>query len=176
MNFDLNKSIALLERTPKAMRSLFYDLPFDWNHINEGPNTWSVFDIMGHLIHGELTDWIPRARIILSEEIQDKTFVPFDRFAQEKTSVGKSIQQLIDEFESLRIQNIDTMKSWKLGDKELELKGIHPDLGEVNLRQLIASWTVHDMSHLYQISRVFVKHYGEDVGPWSNYIRILKEN
>ena len=174
MNFSINKSIALLTRTPKVFKSLFYDLNFGWDEINDGPNTWNAFDIIGHLIHGEQTDWIPRARLILSES-KDKTFDPFDRFAQEKLSVGKTMNELLDQFEELRIENLDTLKSWNLTQLDLNKTGIHPELGLVTLKQLISTWTIHDVAHLNQISRVLIKHYSEDVGPWAEYTRLLKK-
>lgn len=172
MNFDLTKSIELLERTPKAYKALFYGLTSDWGTINEGENTWSAYNIIGHLIHGEKTDWIPRAKIILSDRA-DKTFEPYDRFAQERLYSHQTMDALLDEFERLRLQNLEELKSWSLTEKELRKIGIHPALGEVTLRQHLATWTIHDMAHLYQVSRVIVKHYGEDMGPWAQYTRIL---
>ncbi len=175
MNFSLPQSLELLKRTPQAYRALFYGLKFPWGEINEGDQTWSAYNILGHLIHGEKTDWIPRARIILSDSVSDKTFEPFDRFAQERLYHGKTIEELIEEFEELRERNLDELKSWDLREEQLELRGVHPDLGEVSLRQLLATWTIHDMSHLHQVSRVIVKHYTQDVGPWKAYSRIMKE-
>lgn len=174
MNFKLQKSIELLKRTPAAYKALFYQMPLDWTNANEGANTWSAFDIIGHLIHGEKTDWIPRAKIILSDA-SDKTFVPFDRFAQEKVSIGKTIEELIDELTLLRKQNVEELESWKLTEEDLSKTGIHPDpdLGMVTLKQLIATWTIHDIIHLNQVSRVMVKHYRQDVGPWTNYIKMF---
>ena len=175
MNFELNKSIELLERTPAAYKALFYGLSSEWGIINEGDKTWSAFDIIGHLIHGEKTDWIPRARIILSK-LNDKTFEPFDRFAQEEISKGKTLEMLIDEFTARRTENLKIVKSWNLTKEDLEKTGVHPHLGPVTLKQLIAAWTIHDMSHLHQVSRVVVKYYKNDAGPFAQYIRILKED
>ena len=172
MNFDLNKSIELLERTPRVYKSLFYGLSSDWGSIDEGENTWNAYNIIGHLIYGEQTDWIPRARIILSDT-KDKTFEPYDRFAQDKLFKGVAIDTLLDEFEVIRLKNIEELKSWNLTAQDLDKEGIHPDLGSVTLRELIATWTIHDLGHLNQISRVIVKHYGNDVGPWAKYSRIL---
>jgi hypothetical protein len=149
-------------------------MPYDWTSINEGPDTWSAFDIIGHLIHGEKTDWIPRARIFLDDRA-NKTFEPFDRFAQEKESLGKTIEELLVDFSHWRKTNLETLISWQLKDRHLDLKAFHPDLGEVTLRQHLATWTIHDAAHMYQVSRVIVKHYAEDVGPWKKYIRILQE-
>ena len=173
MNFDLKKSIEILERTPQVYNTLLANLEFGWDTINEGSETWSAYDILGHLIHGEKTDWIPRARIILSDKT-DKNFIPFDRFAQFKDSEGKTTEQLLEEFRILRNQNLEELKSWNLNDQLLNKTGIHPNLGEVTLRQLIATWTIHDVGHLHQLSRVMVKHYAEDVGPWAQYSGILK--
>ena len=175
MNFNLDKSIQLLQRTPTVLKSLFYQLEHEWTTVNEGPETWSAYDIVGHLIHGEQTDWIPRAKIILDESISDKTFEPFDRFAQKELSKGKTMEDLLEEFSSLRNSTLAELKSWNLTQDKLDKKGMHPELGEVTLRQLLATWTVHDLAHINQMSRVMAKHYANDVGPWKKYIRILKD-
>nr|WP_299386237.1 DinB family protein [Allomuricauda sp.] len=132
MNFDLNKSIQILERTPSVFNALFGGMDSNWHTINEGPRTWSAYDIVGHLIHGEQTDWIPRAKIILGDAT-DKTFMPFDRFAQEKLSKGKSMEDLLEEFTSLRESSLDQLKLMNITAQDLEKKGVHPDLGEVTL-------------------------------------------
>ena len=173
MNFNLNKSIEILTCIPKAMKTLLWDLSDEWIHANEGENTWSPYDVIGHLIHGEQTDWVPRMNIILSNK-EDKTFEPFDRFAQFHNSKGKSIHYLLEEFTQLRSENLDYLKSLNLTEKELALKGTHPALGKVTLKQLLATWVAHDLGHLAQISRVMAKHYTRDVGPWYEYINILK--
>ncbi len=173
MNFDLEKSIELLERTPQVYKVLLSNLKSDWGIINEGSGTWSAFDIIGHLIHGENTDWIPRAELILSSK-EIPTFEPFDRFAQKGISKDKTLDQLLDEFEVLRKQNLIKLKSWDLKNEELDKKGKHPDLGAVTLRQLISTWTIHDIGHLNQLSRVMIKHYKEDVGSWGEYSKILR--
>ncbi len=173
MNFDLKKSIELLERSPKTYETLFSNLNYDWNSINEGQNTWSAYNIIGHLIHGEKTDWIPRAKIILNQG--NKNFEPYDRFAQEKLYSTQTFEELIIEFKTLRINNVEILESWNLTEQDLSKEGIHPDLGIVNLKQLISTWTIHDMIHLNQISRVIVKHYEEDIGPWKKYVRLLNE-
>lgn len=129
---------------------------------------------MGHLIHGEKTDWIPRARKILGDK-EDKNFEPFDRFAQQHLSKGKTLDQLLDEFVALREENLTELRSWDLQDTDLDKQGIHPHLGPVTLRQLISAWTIHDISHLHQVSRVMVKHYAQDVGPFAQYLRILRD-
>jgi len=174
MNFSLNKSIDLLERTPDAFRALFHNSTENWDIINEGENTWSAYNIIGHLIHGEKTDWIPRAEIILGDS-DDKTFEAYDRFAQEKLYSSQTTDELLNEFKILRTENISKLRQWDLQEEDLNKRGIHPDLGNVSLRELISTWTIHDMSHLYQASRVIVKHYSDDVGPWRKYSRILKE-
>uniref|UniRef100_UPI0030C7F098 DinB family protein n=1 Tax=Yeosuana marina TaxID=1565536 RepID=UPI0030C7F098 len=145
----------------------------EWTLHNEGGETWSVFDVIGHLIHGEKTDWIPRIEIILSEN-PNKTFVSFNRFAQFQESNGKTLPQLLDEFKQLRQQNLEFFNQKNISIKELELKGIHPVFGKVTLSELISTWTVHDLNHLAQISRIMAKQYKNEVGPWLEYLRILK--
>ena len=174
MNFDLDQSIEILERTPRVFNELLHGLSSGWYLANEGPDTWSAFDIVGHLIHGEKTDWIPRAKIILGN-LPDKTFEPFDRFAQLKDSQAKSMTDLLVEFKELRTNNIGELKELNLQESDFARIGIHPDLGEVTLANLISTWTVHDMSHIYQVSRVLSKRYSKDVGPWKAYIRVIKD-
>lgn len=174
MNFTIEKSIEILERTPNVLNTMLQNISTDWTLNNEGGETWSVHDIIGHLIHGEKTDWIPRAEIILSEK-PDKTFEPFDRFAQFEESRGKSLTQLLDEFKILRKKNIELLRSKKLTDKNLEEKGIHPAFGEVTLSQLLSTWVVHDLNHIAQISRVMAKQYKSEVGSWVEYLRILQQ-
>jgi uncharacterized damage-inducible protein DinB len=173
MQFSLKQSLEILERTPFVIEVLLKNLSEDWTMNNEGPNTWSAFDVLGHLIHGEKTDWIPRMEIILSNR-EDKTFNPFDMKAHFKASDGKSLQQLLDEFKSLRSKNIDQLQSKKLTESDLNKKGIHPEFGEVTLREMLSTWVVHDLNHIAQISRVMGKQYESEVGPWKNYLGILK--
>jgi len=173
MNFSLSKSIEILERTPDVLITMLQNISPDWTSNNEGGETWSAYDIIGHLIHGEKTDWIPRMEIILSDK-QDKKFELFDRFAQFEQSKGKSLIQLLDEFKSLRQKNIELLCSKKLTDKDLAEIGIHPAFGEITLCQLLSTWTVHDLNHIAQISRVMAKQYKTDVGPWVEYLRILQ--
>lgn len=173
MKFTLEKSLEILERTPDILNTMLYDISADWTSKNEGDGTWSVYDVVGHLIHGEKTDWIQRADLILSEK-PDKTFEPFDRFAQFEESKGKTLTQLLDEFRRLRKKNIEHLQSKHLTDKNLETKGIHPVFGEVTLSQLLSTWVVHDLNHIAQISRVMAKQYKEEVGPWIKYLRILQ--
>ena len=174
MNFDLNKSIELLNRTPDMYSALFTNSEHRWDKIDEGAGTWNGYNIIGHLIHGEKTDWIPRAEIIMGND-GIKTFEPYDRFAQEKLYSTQTTEELLSEFRILRSKNIEKIKSWNLSKNDLDKKGIHPDLGIVTLRQLISTWTIHDLAHLNQISRVIVKHYSEDVGPWKKYTRLLNQ-
>lgn len=173
MEQDLQHTIALLERTPAALEALLRGLPADWTSHNEGENSWSVFDVIGHLIHGELTDWIPRAQRIL-ESGESRAFDPFDREAQFRDSAGKSLGQLLDEFARLRAESLVTLRAWDLGDEDLARRGRHPALGVVTLSQLLATWVGHDLTHLHQISRILAHQYREEVGPWSAYLGVLQ--
>ena len=172
MEFNLAQALPILERTPATLRTLLADLPSEWTDGNEGPETWSPFDVVGHLIHGERTDWIPRARIIL-EEGRSRPFEPFDRFAQFRDSAGKSLDQLLDEFAQLRAESLRTLKGWRLTEEQLVLQGEHPIFGAVTLRQLLSTWTAHDLSHIAQISRVMTKQYRDAVGPWRAFLPIM---
>ena len=172
MNFALGPGIAVLRKTPATLRALLDGLPEDWTAATEGPETWSPYDIVGHLIHGERTDWIPRARIILAQGAE-RTFTPYDRFAQYTESRGKSTAELLDEFARLRAENVATLRGWSLTQRELALEGVHPAFGPVTLEQLLATWTVHDLSHLAQTARVLAKQYREDVGPFRAYLPLL---
>jgi len=174
MNFTLEKSLEILERTPGLLLIMLQNISADWTSANEGGETWSAYDIIGHLIHGEKTDWIPRTEIILSAN-SDKAFTPFDRFAQFENSKGKSLHQLLKEFKLLRESNVEHLRSKKLTGKDLEKTGIHPAFGEVTLLQLLSTWVVHDLNHIAQISRVMAKQYKTEVGPWTAYLRILQE-
>lgn len=172
MSFQLTEAIAILERTPATFRGMLDGLNDVWTTANEGPDTFSAFDNVGHLIHGERTDWIPRARIILDQGAH-RRFDPYDRFAQVRESKGKSLARLLDEFENLRAENIATLRGWNLSDTELALEGEHPELGPVTLRQLLAAWVVHDLGHVAQTARVLSKRYREAVGPWRAYLPVL---
>jgi len=172
MIFQLAEGIAVLERTPAAFRALLGGLPDQWIAGNEGPDTFSPFDNLGHLIHGERTDWIPRARIILAHAA-DRRFEPYDRFAQVRESQGKRLGDLLDDFAELRANNLKTLRSWKLSDREFALEGEHPEFGPVTLRQLLATWVAHDLGHVAQTARVMAKQYREAVGPWRAYLPIL---
>jgi len=170
--FDLAEAVALLERTPSAFRALLAGLPEAWTTADEGPETFTAFDNVGHLVHGERTDWIPRARIILAQG-SDRRFAPFDRFAQQHESAGKTLGALLDEFATLRAGNVATLRRWSLTDAQLALVGEHPAFGAVTLRQLLATWVAHDLGHLAQTSRVMAKRYREAVGPWRAYLPVL---
>ena len=173
MEFELIKAVLILQRTPAVIRNLLIDLPSDWINKNEGENTWSPYDIVGHLIHGEKTDWMVRAEIILGSDA-DKLFEPFDRFAQFENSRGKSLDQLLDEFEKLRIDNLKRLSVMNPSETHLASEGIHPEFGAVTLKQLLSTWVVHDLGHISQIARVMAKQYKAEVGPWLEYIGILK--
>jgi uncharacterized damage-inducible protein DinB len=173
MQFEIEKSIQVLHRTPQVLTTMLDGISDDWTHKNEGEGTWSVFDIVGHLIHGEKTDWIPRAEVILSSE-KNKTFEPFDRFAQFDDSKGKSLDELLATFARLRSQSIEHLLSKGITVSQLELTGIHPVFGSVTLSQLLATWVVHDLNHIAQITRVMAKQYKVEVGPWREYLRILQ--
>jgi hypothetical protein len=172
MEQNLQHTISLLTRTPAVLDALLRDLPDAWTLTNEGNNTWSAFDIVGHLIHGERTDWMPRAKMVLQSG-ETQTFVPFDRWAQVRESEGKSLGQLLDEFARLRSENLNELRSLNLCDEDLERRGRHPALGVVTLSQLLATWAAHDLTHLHQLSRVMAYQYRGAVGPWSAYLGVM---
>lgn len=173
MDFQLSKTIEIISQTPATIQSLLGNLSDDWIYASDGENNWSAFDIIGHYIHGEETDWIPRAEIILAQR-ENTTFEPFDRFAQFETSKNKKLPELLETFAGLRQKNIETLKSWNLTGEQLKLKGIHPELGEVTLEQLLATWAVHDLTHIRQLVSVLAKQYAENVGAWKQYLSILQ--
>jgi len=173
MKQDLENTIALLARTPATLNALLRELPDAWTTVNEGEKTFNAFDVVGHLVHGERTDWMPRLQRIL-ESGESRAFDPFDRFAQERESQGKSLSQLLDEFAELRAQNLDRLRSLGLTGKQLELRGKHPRLGTVTLGNLLATWAAHDMTHLHQIARIMAHQYREAVGPWSVFLGVLQ--
>lgn len=168
----MTHALHILERTPAVFRALLAGLPGDWTAPNEGPDTFSAFDNVAHMIELERTDWIPRARMIL-EQGENRTFQPVDRFAHYEKSRGRSMTELLDEFARLRSENIDTLQGWSVTDAQLALEGEHPALGSVSLRQLLATWVVHDLSHLAQTSRVLAKQYRDAVGPWRTFLPVL---
>ena len=172
MRFHLASAQAVLERTPATFRALLFGLPDDWLHATEGPDTFSPFENLGHLIHGERTDWMPRLQVILAQG-ENRRFHPYDRFAQKIESQGKSLETLLKEFEELRARNLATLRSLTITDRELALEGEHPSLGTVTLQQLLATWVAHDLGHIAQTARVMAKQYREEVGPWRAYLPIM---
>ena len=173
MEFSLQASLQILERTPFVIETLLRGLDQEWTQNNEGGDSWSAFDIVGHYIHGEKTDWIPRMDIILGDDT-GKHFAPFDRFAQFEASKGKTLNTLLDEFKLLRAENILKLKSKSLTDELLMQTGIHPTFGSVTLKQLLSCWVVHDLNHIHQLSRVMAKQYQNEVGPWKEFLGVLK--
>lgn len=174
MTFNLQQSMDILSRTPAVLDTLLRGLPDAWLNSNEGEDTWSPHDILGHLIHGEKTDWMVRAKLILSQA-SDKTFEPFDRFVQMQEGPKKSLEELLTEFRSIRLQNLAELERLPITETALTKKGIHPDLGVVTLKELLATWVVHDLGHISQIVRVMGKRYKSEVGPWQAYLGILKQ-
>lgn len=172
MEFVLTDVALLLERTPHVLREMLVGLPDTWIRAIEGPDTWSPFDVVGHLLHGERTDWIPRARLILAQGA-NRRFDPFDRFAQFEESRGKELATLLEEFAVARRENLATLASWNLTEAQLGLEGEHPAFGLVTLRQLLATWVAHDLSHIVQVSRVMARQYRHAVGPWSEYLSVM---
>lgn len=172
MDFDLAAAVAVLERTPRGIRAMLDGLAPAWTDATEGPDSWSPRVVVGHLIHGERTDWIPRARIILAQG-QNRRFEPFDRFAQHRDSQGRSLATLLDDFTTLRAQSLATLAGWRVSDAQLALEGEHPEFGTVTLRQLLATWVAHDLGHIAQIARVMAKQYRDAVGPWRAYLPVL---
>lgn len=173
--FNLNNTIALLERIPASVDALLRGLPNLWVRGNEGKDTWSPYDIVGHLIEGERTDWMPRVRMIL-EHGEGRPFDPFDRFAQVKENKEKPLEQLLDDFARLRQESLSTLRALNLQPEDLSRRGRHPALGVVSLAELLATWAVHDLTHLHQLSRVMAYQYREAVGPWSAYLGVLRCN
>lgn len=172
MKFSLENAIGILERSPGVLRALLENQDEVWIMNNEGPGTFSPYDIVGHLVHGEKTDWVPRAKIILAHG-RSMPFTPYDRFAQIEESKGKTLSQLLNEFAILRNENLAWLKAQGLNESDLDKTGTHPALGEVSLRNLLATWVVHDLTHLAQAGRVMAKQYKEEIGPWTEYFRIL---
>ncbi len=175
MSFDLDLSIDVLRRTPATLRALLDGLGETWVRGTEGPETFSPFDVVGHLIDGEETDWIPRARIILARG-PDLRFEPYDRFRHRARNADRSLTSLLAEFARLRAANLELLSSWNLTARELDLPGEHPSLGRVTLRQLLAAWVVHDLGHVAQIARVMAKQYGNEVGPWVPFLPVLTDH
>jgi hypothetical protein len=173
MEHNLPQTMLLLARTPATLNAFLRDLPETWTLQNEGENTWSAFDVVGHMIHCQRTDWMPRARTVLQFG-ESQTFGPFDRWGHVRESQGKSLEQLLDEFAHFRSENLDELRALNLQQQDLERRGRHPALGVVTLSELLATWAVHDLTHLHQISRVMAHQYRDAVGPWSKYLGVLQ--
>jgi hypothetical protein len=171
--FRADEALAVLTRTPATLDALLRGLPDIWVRCNEGPDTWSAFDIVGHLIIGERTDWMPRVRIVLKDG-EARPFDPFDRFAQFKESQGKSLDHLLDDFACLRRENLAALQVLNLQQEDLTRRGRHPELGVVTLSELLATWAVHDLTHVHQLSRVMAHQYRDAVGAWSAYLGVLQ--
>lgn len=172
MQFDLERSCAVLERTPSVLTAMLAGLPSEWTTPNEGPDTWSAFDVVGHLIDGEETDWIPRAQIILAQG-ENRRFEPFDRFRHLTRNRGRRLPDLLQEFASLRAANLARLRAFDLTPAKLALEGEHPAFGRVTLEQLLATWVAHDLGHIGQVARVLAKQYADAVGPWREYLPVL---
>jgi len=175
VDFDLASSIYVLARTPATLQALLGGLAEPWLRGDEGPETFSPFDVVGHLIDGEETDWMPRARIILARG-EDPRFEPYDRFRHRQRNVGRSLASLLAELARLREANLELLRSWQLRPADLDLPGVHPSLGRVTLRQLLASWVVHDLEHVAQVARVMAKQYRAEVGPWLPFLPVLTDH
>ena len=175
MEFAIGPSIEVLERTPAVLHALLGGVSDAWVSGNEGPDTFSPFDVVGHLIDGEETDWMPRARIILARRA-DPRFEPYDRFRHRARNAERTMASLLAELALLRAANLDELRSWALGPEELALRATHPGLGPVTLRELLASWVVHDLEHVAQAARVMAKQYGTEVGPWVPYLPVLTDH
>jgi hypothetical protein len=173
MDFNLESSLHVLNRTPHILEVWLRDLPDEWILCNEGNETWSAYDVVGHLIHGEKTDWMERTRIIMSDA-PVRMFAKFDRFAQFQESAGKTMNDLLDEFKIARQNNLAYIRSFEIDEAVLNKTGTHPSFGTVTLKQLLSTWVVHDLNHISQIARVMAKQYKEETGPWIEYLRILK--
>ncbi|MFQ5524624.1 MAG: DinB family protein [Thermoanaerobaculia bacterium] len=172
MPFNLDNALQVLERTPALLDTLLRGLDTAWLEADEGADTWSPFDIVGHMVHGERTDWMERTRRIL-EHGTARPFEPFDRFAQFEDSRGKTLADLLDEFSRLRAANLQALRALAIEPEQFDLRGVHPALGEVTLGQLLATWVTHDLGHIAQMSRVMAKVHRDDVGPWAEYLPVL---
>lgn len=171
--FELQEAVSILRQTPATLRSLLVELPERWVESSGDRSNWHPYDILGHLIHGERADWIPRARIIL-EQGTERAFDPFDREAMFDASRGKDLDTLLTEFGALRKSNLEILDSWHLSESDFEKEGIHPDFGPVTLGQLLSTWAVHDLNHIFQITRVIACNYREEVGPWIKHLAVLQ--
>ncbi|HEY3988860.1 MAG TPA: DinB family protein [Acidobacteriaceae bacterium] len=175
MEHQLEDTVALLARTPATLNTLLRDLPESWTRGNEGENTWSPCEIVGHLVHAERTDWLPRVKMILDFG-ETRTFTPYDRTGFRDQAPGTSLSQLLDQFARLRSDNLHALHVLNLQSDDLNRRGCHPSFGVVTLGQLLATWSAHDLTHLHQISRVLACQYRDAVGPWSKFLGVLRCN
>ena len=175
MEFSIDRAVEILSRTPASLRELLLGLADQWIRGTEGPETFSPFDNVGHLIDGEETDWMVRARLILARG-KSVRFEPYDRFRHYKRNTGRSLGSLLAEFAQLRAKNLEELRGWKLTEEQLDLPGEHPKLGSVTLRQLLAAWVVHDLGHVAQVARVMAKQYTDEVGPWVPFLPVLTDH
>ena len=174
MKYTVAEALPVLRSTPQVIHALLSDLPAAWISAREGPDTWTPFDVIGHLIHGEKTDWIPRARRILAHGVSGP-FEPFDMHAHHRDSAGKSLPELLDEFSRLRAANVEALAGMGLTPADLEREGVHPEFGRVTLGQHLATWVAHDLGHICQIARVMAKQYKDEIGPWSAYLGVVHD-
>ena len=170
----LEEILPVLERTPATLNTMLRGLPAVWTDATDGPNTWSAYDVLGHLVHCEDGDWMARVHRILDDG-PSRPFDPFDREAQFRESIGKSLETLLDEFAALRQENLKALRALNLTEEQLELRGTHPALGVVTLRQLLSNWTAHDLAHILQISRTMARRYRTEVGPWVQFLSVMKQ-
>ena len=175
MNFSLTRATEILSRTPKALAELLRDVDDAWTRANEGEHTFSAFDVIGHLIDGEETDWIPRAKLILAQGT-NRTFEPYDRFRHIRRNKGRTLPSLLDELAKCRDASLAQLGAWRLTERHLDLTGDHPRLGRVTLRQLLSAWVVHDLGHIAQVARVMAKQYTDAVGPWVQFLPVLTDH
>ncbi|XWN36792.1 MAG: DinB family protein [Balneola sp.] len=173
ISFNIDEAISILERTPKVLSALLSGLSEEWLYNNEGGSTWSPHQVLGHLLYGEETDWLPRTKIILEFDAT-KEFEPYDRFAQDRLYADKSPEDLLYLFEKRRAQNLKKLKRMSLSPDDLMRKGKHPEFGEITLKEMLSAWVVHDLGHINQISRVLAKNYKEEIGPWSKYLTVVR--
>ena len=174
MDFELPAAVAVLKRTPGTLRALLSGLGEEWTRGTEGPETFSPFDVVGHLIDAEETNWIPRAKVLLARD-PAATFPQFDRFRHRQRNAGRDLASLLDEFATLRGENLELLASWQLTPEQLASSSNHPEFGRVQLRQLLATWVVHDLGHLAQIARVMAKQYRDEIGPWAAYLPVVTD-
>lgn len=172
LDYTPDLALPILERTPAALRALLAGLPDAWTRATDGPGTWSAFDVVGHLVEGERTDWIPRVRHVL-EKGESEPFPPFHREEMFETSRGKTMQDLLDEFATFRARNMEALRAFALTPADLDRRGLHPELGIVTLRQHLATWTAHDLGHLRQIAQTLGRQYRDAVGPWRAYLSMM---